>query len=424
MKPASASPPDGSAPSARLQSAIRWRATLTLTLGIALAACAAGVDLDPALADAPMPDTYGPVDAELADAGAWLFQRNCSACHSIGGGSLIGPDLSGVTERRSLDWIAAMIRRPDSMMAADTIAQRLRAEYQVPMADRRLDGARIRALIEFLRRADIGPGPADSRVGRTEGGVEWERAGDGPVVVLVHGTNLDREVWRGLRHRLGGDHSVVSYDLRSHGGSADADGPWSDVADLDEVLDAAEVGASDPIILVGLSAGAGIALDYALEHGGRVTRLVMVSPSVRGFVPDAGDVPDVFGPLMAALATGSSEAIGDAMVALPTFAVPPDQQAGVDAMVRRNLRLFDVDPAWASPRDVAPLERLDGLTSEMVILVGERDFPATASLAAHLTDEVASAIRISIPDGGHLLPLTHPEALMRAVVSTLSQLRD
>ena len=158
---------------------------------IVVTACDVGVDLDPALADAPMPARYDPIDAELADAGAWLFQRNCSACHYIGDTSMIGPDLAGVTARRSLDWIAAMIRRPDSMLVADTIAQRLLNQYQVPMADRRLDGARVRALVEFLRRADIGPGPAERQAGRTSAGIEWERAGTGPVVVLLHGTNLD-----------------------------------------------------------------------------------------------------------------------------------------------------------------------------------------------------------------------------------------
>jgi 2-succinyl-6-hydroxy-2,4-cyclohexadiene-1-carboxylate synthase len=389
----------------------------------ASAGCDIGVDLDPALADAPMPARYDPVDADLADAGAWLFQHNCSACHHLGDVSMIGPDLAGVTERRSLEWIAAMIRRPDSMLVADTIARRLLAQYQVPMANRRLDGARVRALVEFLRRADIGPGPSDIRTGRTPAGIAWERAGSGPAVVLIHGTNLDREVWRAVRHHLGVDHSVVSYDLRSHGASADAEGPWSDLDDLTEVLDAAGVERSDPVTLVGLSAGAGIALEFALDHGDRIRRLVLVSPSVRGFVPAEGDVPDVFGPLMAALGTGDSHAIGEAMVGLSTFQVGAREQADVDAMVRRNLRLFEVDPSWALMGEGPPLDRLAGLDTETVVLVGGRDFQATSSLADRLTREITPSTRISVADGGHLLPVIDPDAVLRAILLPYPELR-
>lgn len=122
------------------------------------AACERGPALDPALADAPLPDLATPIDQELADAGAWYFRRNCSACHHVGGTeALIGPNLAGVTQRREMPWIAAMIRRPDSMVMHDSTARALLEQYKVPMANRELDGARIRAVIEFLRRADHGP---------------------------------------------------------------------------------------------------------------------------------------------------------------------------------------------------------------------------------------------------------------------------
>jgi protein SCO1/2 len=105
--------------------------------------------------DRPLPTTGEAADDALADAGAWYFRRNCSACHMVGGEQeLIGPNLKGVTTRREMDWIAAMIRRPDSMIMADSIAGALFAEYQVPMANRQLDAPRIRAILEFLWRAD------------------------------------------------------------------------------------------------------------------------------------------------------------------------------------------------------------------------------------------------------------------------------
>lgn len=141
------------------RAALRRWGLVVLGLGglVTLGACERGPALDPALAEAPLPAPDAPVDAELADAGAWHFQRNCVACHSVGGGDGVGPDLGGITTRRSPAWIEAMIRRPDSMLVNDSIARSLLQRYQVPMLDRQLDGARVRAIMEFLRRADRGP---------------------------------------------------------------------------------------------------------------------------------------------------------------------------------------------------------------------------------------------------------------------------
>lgn len=132
-----------------------WAFAVAASL-VASLACERGPVLDAALADAPLPAADAPVDDRLADAGAWYFQRNCVACHSVGGGDAVGPDLAGVTERRSMTWIAAMIQRPDSMLAVDSVARALLDRYQVPMIDRQLDRPRLLAIVEFLRRADRG----------------------------------------------------------------------------------------------------------------------------------------------------------------------------------------------------------------------------------------------------------------------------
>jgi len=39
------------------------------------------------------------------DAGEQVFNTTCFACHTIGGGRLIGPDLAGVHEKRSQEWL-------------------------------------------------------------------------------------------------------------------------------------------------------------------------------------------------------------------------------------------------------------------------------------------------------------------------------
>lgn len=59
--------------------------------------------------------------------------KGCTACHKIGGGKLVGPDLKGVTARRDQKWIEKMILRPDVMIKEDDVAKKLFVEHLTPM---------------------------------------------------------------------------------------------------------------------------------------------------------------------------------------------------------------------------------------------------------------------------------------------------
>jgi cytochrome c551/c552 len=57
--------------------------------------------------------------------GEQLYKQNCTACHTIGGGRLVGPDLSGVTDKRESDWLKLWITSSADLIAsgdADAIA--------------------------------------------------------------------------------------------------------------------------------------------------------------------------------------------------------------------------------------------------------------------------------------------------------------
>lgn len=86
------------------------------------------------------------------DDGAYLFQSRCSACHTIGKGDGVGPDLAGVTTRRDRGWLARYLAEPDRMLAeGDPIATRLFAKYEnIPMPNLRLAKDEIATLLSYL----------------------------------------------------------------------------------------------------------------------------------------------------------------------------------------------------------------------------------------------------------------------------------
>lgn len=52
-----------------------------------------------------------------ADQGKDLFDKQCTGCHTIGGGDGGGPDLKGVVEKRQADWLVRVIVEPDKLTA-------------------------------------------------------------------------------------------------------------------------------------------------------------------------------------------------------------------------------------------------------------------------------------------------------------------
>ncbi len=60
--------------------------------------------------------------SEEAAAGRMIFDQKCIACHTIGGGDLIGPDLAGITDVREGDWLRSWIIDPAAFAETDADA--------------------------------------------------------------------------------------------------------------------------------------------------------------------------------------------------------------------------------------------------------------------------------------------------------------
>lgn len=112
--------------------------------------------------------------------GETLFRTRCAACHTIGNvtrtvagdgiidtGELLGPDLLGVFERRSRDWLVRWIKNPKQMLEdEDPVALALYAAYgEVTMPNFRLSDIEVEALLDYMRvESDrVRSGSPDSR---------------------------------------------------------------------------------------------------------------------------------------------------------------------------------------------------------------------------------------------------------------------
>ena len=92
------------------------------------------------------------------------FNTYCGACHSIGEGRRVGPDLAGVHDRRSQDWLEKFVKSSQSLIkSGDAEATAIAAEFSnMVMPDAVISEAQIKDVLSYIK------GAADALEGSAE----------------------------------------------------------------------------------------------------------------------------------------------------------------------------------------------------------------------------------------------------------------
>jgi pimeloyl-ACP methyl ester carboxylesterase len=239
----------------------------------------------------------------------------------------------------------------------------------------------------------------------------------GPVgevpVLLLHAGVCDRRMWDPLWSDLTAVRDVVRVDLRGFGESTTRpDGPLDHPGDVRAVL--AELGV-DRVAVVGVSFGAGVAVELALVAPELVASLLLVTPG--------GSLIGEMTPQLRQFALAEDAALdgGDLDAAveanLVTWVDGPGQPADrVDAGVRRKVgemqrRAFEVTGDWGDLDEVEvdALSRLDEIRVPTTVLSAGLDVDAIAGAADAVVAGVEGAVRVEWPDVAHLPPLERPD---------------
>ncbi|MGD0943507.1 MAG: alpha/beta hydrolase [Acidimicrobiales bacterium] len=255
-------------------------------------------------------------------------------------------------------------------------------------------------------------------------------AGEGPVVVLVHGQPGAGGDWVALAKLLSADHRVLAPDRPGWGSDPrPAMGMAANAEALQDLLEGVE--AQSPLTVVGHSFGGGVALELALTHPERVGALVLVGSigvagALSGFdrllvVPMIGE--GILRAGVAALrralitATRYSQRHPDARVAKKVLVLPTLQAAiGSDGrpMVGRSRQSFLVEQR-ALLAETPELERALGrIAVPTAVVTGASDRIVPVSAARSLAGRVPGA-ELVVMAGGHLLPFDQPEKVAEIV---------
>lgn len=95
----------------------------------------------------------------IAQNGEATFKQNCGVCHKVGGGRLVGPDLIGVTEKRTPEWLLKWTKSSQTLVkSGDADAKAIFDEYAgVVMPDQTISDEDINAIYTFIASKSAAP---------------------------------------------------------------------------------------------------------------------------------------------------------------------------------------------------------------------------------------------------------------------------
>jgi pimeloyl-ACP methyl ester carboxylesterase len=255
----------------------------------------------------------------------------------------------------------------------------------------------------------------------------YREAGAGPGVVCLHSNASSSSQWRALMERLAPDFHVLAADGYGAGKSpawpADRHiGLREEVELLEPVL----ARAGDPLVLVGHSYGASVALVAAVLHPGRVRALAVYEPTLFALLDAQAPPPNEADGIRAAVA-GAQRGLdaGDADEAARCFidfwmgdgawAHTPEQRKDPIRASMANVSHW----ARALLGETTPLAAFAALQMPVLYMTGNRSPASSLGVARLLTKALPQVQVVEFDKLGHMGPVTHPDIVNEAIAAFL-----
>ncbi|MFF1511283.1 alpha/beta fold hydrolase [Streptomyces sp. NPDC058326] len=245
-------------------------------------------------------------------------------------------------------------------------------------------------------------------------GVAYDRVGEGPPVVFLHGAAYDARVWRPQLDALADAFTVVAWDEPGAGRSSGIPGSFG-LADyahcLAGVVESLGLG---PAHIAGLSWGGTLALEFYRRHADLVRTLILADTYAgwKGSLPAEEVRTRVEGArrMLAAPRGGFDPTLPGLFAGEPPAAYAPLLDAMAAAVRPETLRTQLALMAETDQRDLLPTVSVPTL-----LLWGELDVRSPQAVARQFQEAIPDAELVVIPGAGHVSNLERPEEFNRSV---------
>lgn len=236
----------------------------------------------------------------------------------------------------------------------------------------------------------------------------------GTTLVFINSLGSDYRIWDDMIPDLADHYDVVRYDLRGHGLSDCPDAPYSirdHSADLAGLLDTLHI---ERCVLIGISVGGQIAMDYTCQHPDKVQALV-----VSDTFPKIGE-SDMWNRRIKLLRQYGMKHLANAILErwfAPSYPEKnPIAHRGYYNMLNR-MPVTGYTGTCEALRDADLTETVKTIQQKTLILCGADDQSTPPELVSELYDLIPNSRYIAIENAGHL-PCVENPAAMCSVIQT------
>lgn len=241
--------------------------------------------------------------------------------------------------------------------------------------------------------------------------VAYERAGDGPLLVLVHGAGVDGRMWRPQLAALADEFTVVAWDEPGAGHSDDVPVGFG-LADyahcLAAVIDAVALGSAH---VAGLSWGGTVVQELYRHLPERVATLIL-----------AGSYAGWKGSLPAQEVQARVEGVRKMLAAGERYdppglfaGEPPAELASLLEEMTATARPASLETQLLTMAQTDQRDLLPGIAVPTLLIWGDSDTRSPLNVARQFEDAIPSADLVVIPGAGHVSNLEQPGAFNEAV---------
>jgi pimeloyl-ACP methyl ester carboxylesterase len=245
--------------------------------------------------------------------------------------------------------------------------------------------------------------------------IGYERIGNGPPLVLLHGYVGDGPTtWRPQLEALSDDFTVIAWDAPGAGSSADPPESFGMAGYVDCLAGFIDALALKRPHVAGLSFGGALAIEFCRRHPAVPATLVLAAAYAgwRGSLP--AEIAEQRLQQALVLADLSAKEFTDAL--LPTMFSDATPQKSVDEF-GATLRSFH--PAGFRAMARASAEDLRGALPDIAVptllVCGDEDVRAPLAVAEHLHAAISGSALVVLPGVGHLCNIEAPDAFNQAV---------
>lgn len=232
--------------------------------------------------------------------------------------------------------------------------------------------------------------------------VAYRQAGQGPVLLLIHGMAGSMATWRHVMPALARDFTVVALDLPGHGRSEKRVGDYSLGAFASTLRDLLIALDHERATVIGQSLGGGIAMQMAYQYPERCERLVLVG---------SGGLGREVNPLLKALSLPGSDAVLRVGCAAPVR----DCISGIGDLASRVGLMPEpaVEELWRAYASLGDADTRHDFLRTLRAVIDQGGQAVSAANRLHLAAEMPTLIVWG--DADPIIPVHHAFAAHEAI---------